>query len=85
MSNELGIEIHDAEYVNMSNWTISSNPELTVKARYKRFLELATLTTELGYPKGTDELVFLEMNAEEIKKEIKRQSKPKVILLREEK
>ena len=28
---------------------------------------------------------FLEMNAEEIKKEIKRQSKPKVILLKEEK
>lgn len=86
MSNELGIEIHDTEeYANMSNWTSSSNPELTVKQRYKRYIELAILTTKLRYPKVTDELVFLEINTEEIKKEIKRQSKSNVILLREEK
>lgn len=85
MSNELGIEIHDTEYANMSNWTSSSNPELTVKQRYKRYVELAILTTKLRYPKVTDELVFLEINTEEIKKEIKRQSKSNIILLREEK
>ena len=83
MKNELGIEIHNTEYFNSSNWTVATNPTLTVKERYRRYVELATLTTQLRYPKATDELVFLEMNIEDIRQEIRHRNK--TILLKEEK
>ena len=83
MENELGIEIHNTEYLNSSNWTVATNPTLTVKERYRRYVELATLTTQLRYPKATDELVFLEMNIEDIRQEIRHRNK--TILLKEEK
>ena len=69
--DELGIEIHNTQYSNISNWTVATNPELTVKERYRRYIELSKLTTELRYPQTTNNLVYIELYIEEFKADMK--------------
>lgn len=69
--DELGIEIHDTQYSNISNWTVGSNPQLTVKERHRRFIELSKLATELRYPITTNNLVLVELYIEEYKANMK--------------
>ena len=66
MMNELGISMSNEQYENVTNWTISSNPQLTLKERYRRFIELALLVLDLGYPKGSADLTHLQMHISDI-------------------
>lgn len=60
MRHELGIEIHDVEYV--SNWTSEKNPELTIKEKYRRYVELIQHTTNLRYSRSHIDLQLIEHN-----------------------
>lgn len=46
MSENLGIHF----YEDTSEWVITSNPELTIAEKYKRWVDLHQLGVELGYP-----------------------------------
>lgn len=70
MRNELGITIHNMEYANIANWTTSTNPELTIKERWRRYLELHKVTTDLRYNKGSLDLFQIEMHIMELEKTI---------------
>jgi hypothetical protein len=79
MRNELGIEIFNMEYANMSNWVSKTNPNLTLVERWRRYIELVKLTTELKYKRSTRDLTLIEMNIADLQKMIKltQQGKPK--------
>lgn len=70
MRDELGITIHNMEYANIANWTTSTNPELTIKERWRRYLELHKVTTDLRYNKGSLDLFQIEMHIMELEKTI---------------
>lgn len=76
MMEDLGIRINGLEaYGNTANWTIDSNPSLTIKERYRRYLELSDLAINLRYPKGSADLTHIQKHLEEIKKELKKQKR----------
>ena len=77
MVEELGIVLHNSQYTNGSNWVVNSNPTLTIKERYRRYIELSVITSELRYPKGTSHLTYLESNITDIKSEISHQMSKK--------
>ena len=80
--DELGIEIHNTQYSNISNWTVGVNPTLTVKERLRRYIEMSKLLTELRYPMSIDNLVYIELYVEEFTanmKAAKEKKKNKVI------
>ena len=68
MRETLGIEIHNAEYANMSNWTVGANPDLTVKERWRRYIELVQLTTNLRYTRATIDLTLIDLNIADLTK-----------------
>jgi len=68
MKDDLGIIIHNAQYENVSNWTISTNPELNMKERWRRYIELIKVTTALRYPRLSAETLLLEMHINELEK-----------------
>lgn len=65
--HELGIEINNVQYSNHSNWTVSSNPTLTVKERHRRYIAMSKLLTELRYPMSTNTLSYIESNMAEFR------------------
>jgi radical SAM superfamily enzyme YgiQ (UPF0313 family) len=72
MRDELQIEMHgEYQYSNLANWTVGTNPTLTIKERFNRYIELAKLTTKLQYRRSYIDLYFLEQNINDIKKIIK--------------
>ena len=78
MKDTLGIELHGDEYENVSNWTISSNPELTVKERYRRYLELEKLVSDLRYPRSELILQYMEWHIQDVIEHSKK-TKPKIL------
>lgn len=70
MRNDLGIHIQNMEYANSSNWLVDSNPDLTVKERWRRYAELVQLTTKLRYPRASMDLILIELNIAELIKNI---------------
>lgn len=68
MKHELGIQTHSSHYENISDWDISSNPDLTVKERWRRYIELVELTTALKYPRAAFDPLLLEVNISQIEK-----------------
>jgi anaerobic magnesium-protoporphyrin IX monomethyl ester cyclase len=70
MKGELGIEIHQDEYYNVSNWTVKSNPGLTLKERWRRYIHLIQLLTKLGYPSDSFSESILQYNLELLKKNL---------------
>jgi hypothetical protein len=68
MSSELGIHISDMEYLNVANWVTTQNPELTIKERWRRYLELVKMTVQLRYKRGTMDFVFLDNNIKILEK-----------------
>jgi len=76
MMDELGIHMSGLEtYGNTANWTIDSNPELTIKERYRRYLELSDLAIELRYPKGAADPSQIQKHLDELTKHLKKQKK----------
>lgn len=75
MTEELGIETNNVKYDNISNWTIASNPDLTVKERYRRLIKMGQVALDLMYPISTEAFTTLEHNIGEILTEIKNQNK----------
>ena len=72
MRNELGIEIHDMQYENMSNWVSKTNPDLTLKERWRRYIELIKLTSELRYKRATLDLTSIDRNIADVQKNLTR-------------
>lgn len=70
MRNDLGIEIFNLEYANMSNWVSKTNPTLTVKERWRRYIELIKLTSELKYKRATLDLTLMDLNIADLQKTI---------------
>lgn len=68
MRNDLKIEIFNMEYVNMSNWVSETNPELTLKERWRRYIELIKLTSELKYRRATLDLMIMNLNIVDFEK-----------------
>ena len=66
MRKDLGITVDDMQYENMSNWISSTNPELTLKERWRRYLELIKLTSELRYKRATIDLNLLDSNLQDL-------------------
>ena len=66
MQDELGIMIHDTQYTNMLNWTSSSNPELTVKERCRRYISLIKLMIKLRYPRISAQTKLLNLHMNEL-------------------
>ena len=75
MKEKLGIEIHDDEYYNVSNWLVSSNPDLTLKERWRRYIHLIQLLTELRYPNLAFDEAILQYNLELLKQTLKKGTK----------
>jgi hypothetical protein len=75
MKEKLGIEIHDDEYYNVSNWSVSSNPDLTLKERWRRYIHLIQLLTELRYPNLAFDEAILQYNLELLKQTLKKGTK----------
>jgi len=71
MKEELGIEIHNDEYYNVSNWSVSSNPDLTLKERWRRYIYLIKLLGELRYPNHAFDEAILSYNLELLNKTLK--------------
>lgn len=59
MRDQLGIHVNNEQYESY-DWSCETNPELTLKERYRRYIELVKLTVELRYPRLSEDLVFLE-------------------------
>ena len=55
MRHELGLELYNNEYGN-SLWSSSTNPDLTVEERYRRYIELVRLSIELGYTRPAEDV-----------------------------
>jgi len=68
MSDELGIEFTNKEAINVSNWTISTNPKLTVVEKWRRYIELVRLTAALRYPRPFNLDTWLELNIQDFEK-----------------
>jgi radical SAM superfamily enzyme YgiQ (UPF0313 family) len=68
MRNDLGIEIFNMEYANMSNWVSKTNPDLTLVERWRRYIELVKLTTELKYKRATLDLTLIDLNIADLQK-----------------
>jgi len=84
MIDELGIVMVDEQYENISNWTPSSNPQLNIKERYRRFIELALLVLDLGYPKGSADLMHLQMHIDDIQDVVDNKPKLEIKLKKDE-
>lgn len=70
MRHDLGIEIYNMQYANMSNWISKSNPELTLKERWRRYVELIKLTSELRYKRATLDLTLIDINIADVQKNL---------------
>jgi radical SAM superfamily enzyme YgiQ (UPF0313 family) len=68
MRDDLGIEIFNMEYANMSNWVSKTNPELTLAERWRRYIELVKLTTKLKYKRATLDLTLIDLNIADLQK-----------------
>ena len=66
MRSDLGIEITDMQYENTNNWMSDKNPELTLKERWRRYLELIKLTSSLRYKRTTLDLNVLDKNIQDL-------------------
>lgn len=66
MRAELGINITDMQYENTNNWISDKNPELTLKERWRRYLELIKLTSSLRYKRSTLDLNMLDKNIQDL-------------------
>jgi radical SAM superfamily enzyme YgiQ (UPF0313 family) len=66
MRKDLGITVDDMQYENVSNWISATNPELTLKERWRRYLELIKLTSKLRYKRATLDLNLLDSNLRDL-------------------
>ena len=66
MRSDLGIEITDMQYENTNNWVSNKNPDLTLKERWRRYLELIKLTSALRYKRATLDLNILNQNIQDL-------------------
>ena len=67
MREELGLHINQDISLNF-NWTADTNPELTNKVKWRRFIELIELTTKLKYKRAEMDLIYIEQSLLEILK-----------------
>lgn len=71
MRHELGLEFQDMEYENVANWITTKNPELTIKERWRRYIELLRQTSNLRYPRTQFDHLMIEMNIDLFKNQKK--------------
>ena len=58
MAHELGIEVND-NYGNL-HWVSKENPDLTVKERWRRFINFHRELILLGYPRPAESQILYE-------------------------
>jgi len=67
MQDELGLHLKEDIALNV-DWVVSTNPGLTNKVKWRRFIELIELTTKLKYKRSEMDLLYIEHNLLEILK-----------------